>query len=149
MTTKITTVFDDLLAKVEALLPNHTKIPDPYNLENNTSVFLEQGFGMTVGGQDNSNRMISCKASTDHDFEIKISRKYYSLDSDTTAKDQTQKNLCEDFALLKLNIESDPTLANGGNIRWTGSSSIESVFTEKNYFLSLTGNVSVEYFDSY
>jgi hypothetical protein len=143
---EITTIFDTLVTRTQALLPSHVRLSNPYTLEQNNEQKLRQGWGLAVLGGVNTERSVSCISSVARSVEIKITRKVYALEQDQSKKADADKALLEDLQLIVDDLEKNYTLTTGKFIaKYISDSGIVPIFVEKDNFLSLVISVTVEY----
>lgn len=144
----VTTAFDNLATRIQTILPNHVRLTNPYSLDQNSEQFLDQGWGLGFGSDSNSNRLQSCQLSLTQSFIVPITRKYFATEFGVENKATMEKNLMEDRFLLIKDLEKDTTL-NGGdiNVRYIGSSGIQTVFSGRDVFLSIVLQFDVEIFE--
>lgn len=144
------TAYDSIVSRIAALLPNHKRLRDPYNLEQNPDDFLKQGWGLSVGGGglagENTKRFTGCIVTTRIYYQLAITRKSYALDLDPANKAITDKNLLEDARVIiedvwknNFNIEDSPL------IEFRDFSGISPVRVDKNSYLYVTMNLGAEY----
>lgn len=98
--TVVSTMYDAFVTRLGALLPDHRRLPNPYDIEENSELYLKQGWGLAVAGLENTNRSTTCNVSTRVTFEIPITRKYFALEHDAVSKGATDKALLEDLQLI-------------------------------------------------
>lgn len=142
--TEISTIYDGLVTRLAALLPNHKRLTDPYNLDNNSTTFLNQGWGLAVGQGENTERQVSCQSSVRRTFQVPITRHYAATAHAVTAKATVEKLLLEDLQIIY-----DDAQENGLNVAnltlAVTDDGITEVFAEESPYLSVTVIVSVEY----
>lgn len=151
MSTKITTLYNTLITRMGAIFPQHARLPNPYKIDQNNSLFLKKGWGVAFAEGVNTNRNANCPPmSIERTFNITISRQFYAREMDAAAKATTEKDLFEDQYLLIKDLESDPTLqqtiARG---RFVSDSGIQfvSLDVEKDDFLYLSSVFTLEYWE--
>lgn len=146
--TVISDIYDALHTRVVALLPDHTRLSNPYFLEQNNALDLRQGYGIAVRSGFNTNRQVGCQLSVERTFDIRITRKYYAREFDAVAKSETYKDILEDLQLVIDEFEKYPTLAADYNpvIKYISDTGINNIFIEKDNFNEITATYTVEYF---
>jgi hypothetical protein len=137
---KISTLYDAIVTRIEAVLPSHTRIPNPYKIDENTQVFLNQGWGLSVAEGSDVRQQISCYTDISRLFVITLTRKAYSLESSSTGKPTTEKLLLEDQFLLLKDFALDPDLGTTvvSVFRFVGDGGIEYVYTETDKYLKIS-----------
>lgn len=142
-------LYDAIVDRIEAVLPNHLRLPNPYKVNENTELYLRQGFGVALGPATNTNRELSCRISVGRDFSVVLSRKFYSIESNVSNKESVEKQLIEDQILLIRDFCDNSSLPGAlGIVSYSSDSGIEYVFNEKDNFLVLNTVFTVEYFET-
>lgn len=137
---KISKIYDRLLVVLPEILPDHTRIPYAYSLENNNENFLTRGYGLIIGGS-NFEELDWCKFTTQRSISIVLTREVYTLDASTKQIDDYTKELLEDvytvqkkfFAPEQLDLEDDIV-----RVEIAGASGIEEVVSGSKRFLNIT-----------
>jgi hypothetical protein len=146
---KISTVYDTLLATVGTLLPSgsgYTRIPNPNNLEDNMIQFMRKGYGLVYSGGNQAEGEI-CNFVIEHTFTVILTREVVKLDSQTDQLDAVNKALLEDAYKLQndiynvdeIGIPNDITQVLLGSI-----GSISDVIIGKKYFKSIEVNFDIQ-----
>lgn len=104
---KISDIFDALVIDIAAELPNHNQLTNPYAIEENTSLSLNQGWGLAVGPAVNTFRQLSCKLSVNRSMIITVTRKFFANELNIAGKDNVVKLLLEDQFLLIKMVENE------------------------------------------
>ena len=147
---KISTVYDAMYTLLSSNLTGYTQIPNPYNSEQNSMLFLNKGYGLVVGTGDNTQRFATCdKKSYAREFTIVLVNQYIATEHDTDAKETAEKALLEDHATLITAIEQDADL--GGNAATHLSISdggIDFLEGDREKYIMLELIVNVEYFEN-
>jgi hypothetical protein len=141
------TAFDALVVGVQAALPSHTRLADPYDLEKNGAPFLRQAWGLAVApAGENTMRFVSATRSLRVGLTLVLSRQLVALDSNATAKATTDKDLMADLEAI---VDAAWTNQLGASsvkvdlLSWDGISTIE---TGAGVYRALSCNLTVEYF---
>lgn len=142
-----TEIYDGIVARVGSLLPDHKRLPRPYNIAENNERFLDKGWGIAVTASENTQRELCKRRSLRRSFEIIVTRKYYSLEHDVEKRSDTEKLLLEDLSTLYDDYCENLTLANEkGLIQALGDNGIEEVYSEDKPFYAVRLRMDVEYF---
>lgn len=142
-------LYDAIVDRIEAVLPSHTRLPNPYKVNENTELYLRQGFGVALGAATNTNRELSCRISVGRDFSVVLTRKFYSIESGVSNKESVEKQLIEDQILLIRDFCDNSALPGAlGIVSYSSDGGIEYVFNEKDNFLVLNTTFTVEYFET-
>lgn len=144
----ISTVYDAIITRVEAVLTSHKRLSNPYKPDENSEKVLNKGYGVRFGPGVNTNRQFN-KLSVERTFGIVLTRRVYATEQAASKKASTEKSLFEDQKLILEDIEGDPTLGTSVVVKaaYTEDSGLEFVFVEKDNFLSLESIITVEYFE--
>lgn len=148
--TNFTVGYDAIVARIAALLPNHTRLPDSYNIDQNPERFLEKGWGLAIGpGGDPTNRTLGKPRTTSIGMVITVTRKSYALDLVASAKAETDKSLLEDARAIIDDIwQNNFNITGSPIVRFEGFSGVSPVKIEADSFLNISLNIGVEYFVS-
>lgn len=142
-------LYDAIVTRVETVFPNHTRLPNPYKIEENNEAFLRQGWGLSMTSGTNSNRQLSCSISIQRSFTISLVRKFYAVESNVDNKVTVEKQLIEDQLLLIKDLCDNSSLdATNSLVDFESDDGIEYVYGDKDNFLVLNSTFRVEYFDT-
>ena len=147
--TDISTIYDALVTRLTALYPSHKRITNPYVLNNNNDQFLAQGWGLATRDAENTNRELSRRLSVRRNFDVVLTRRYFAKDLDLSKVNAAEKNLLEDLQLLIDSVEGTPDLSvTDGKyiVKYNFDSGITAAKDDRDDFLAIIANVSVEYF---
>jgi len=150
----ISTGFDALVARVETVLDattnGYTRLPNPYNVEDNTELKLRKGYGVALLAATNTNRQVNCKFSVNRTMEVVLTRLYTGYEENAVDKASEEKLLLEDQYKIINDLEQDVTI-NGQTMytRWESDGGIEYVAGETGRFLMLKTQFSLEYLETF
>jgi hypothetical protein len=147
---KLTDAFAAFRTKVALQLTGRTELPNAYEIEDNSSLFLRKGYGVAYGDGLNTRRQASCGGySASHTFIVNLTSLVTATENDVNRFVGVKTALYEAAHELILAIETDPTL--GGyvaNSNWDSFDQIQTIIdmngTDK--FIALPLNFSIEYF---
>ena len=143
------TLYDAIVTRIETVLPSHTRLPNPYKINENAEPFLRQGWGIALGGANNTNRELACRMSIARTFDVSIVRKFYSVEGSVDNKETVEKQLVEDQILLIKDFCDNTALPNSfGIVNYDSDGGIEYVSGERDNYLVLRTSFNVEYFES-
>ena len=143
----ITNIYDAVITEVSGLFSTKTRIPNPYDLTNNPVNFIRDGWGLKVSGAAAVNGEI-CTITQNRTFTVIITKEVYRTDTNSTAIDDTAKDLLEDAKTLIEGMEAaDQIQANSSIsiINYAGSSDIALYGASKSHFLLLEVNFDIMY----
>lgn len=146
--------FDALILRVETVLDaatnNYTRLPNPYNVEDNTEIKLRKGYGVALQAAENTNRQVNCKFSVSRTMEVVLTRLYTGYEENAVEKASTEKLLLEDQYKIINDLEQDVTI-NGTTMytRWETDGGLEYVSGETGRFLMLKTQFSLEYLETF
>lgn len=133
---QLSTVYDAFVTRISALLPNHTRISNAYDIEENNEQFLVKGWGLAIGGAVNSELFLSDKLTYQRTFFITITRKVFAREFDVESKATTEKLLIEDLVIVTNDFMKDTTLnAASSHVKYVADTGIERVFVDKDQYL--------------
>lgn len=149
MSTKITQAYDAIVTRMGTLLPNHTRLSNPYQLDQNTEPALKQGWGLKVESGSNTNRHVNCQLSIERTLTIAITRKYYAMELNAASKATTEKDLLEDQFIVVKDFEKNSALEGiVARAIYTSDTGILFVFNEEKPFYKIETTFTIEYFES-
>jgi hypothetical protein len=142
-------LYDAIVLRLETVLPNHMRLTNPYNVDQNPEGLLRQGWGLGLGSGSNTNRELSCRISIQRDFNIVLSRKFYAKESDVQNKADVEKQLFEDLILIVRDFCDNSALPGAlGIVNYSSDGGIEQVFGEKDNYLVLRTVFTVEHLET-
>ena len=146
---KITTIYDEAITLIEGVLPNHQRLANPYQIEENPEIWLDQGYAVAIRTGVNTKRQISCRLSIERQISIVITRKYYGNDADASRKATTEKSLLEDQLLIINEFESQTPFSVSTKSEFVSDSGIVFVFSsEEKPFYMIESTFGIEYFEN-
>ena len=142
---KITAVYNQIIAKLEELFPQtndenaYFRIPNPYNLEDNNYNFLRKGWGLKVGTASPT-PFEGCNFLFGRTFSVVFTREADHVESENTETDDASLELLEDvqavqqlfFSYNELGIEAQIASVDLGD-----ATGVESFIADKENFLSM------------
>lgn len=147
--TNISDIYDSLHTNVTSVLTSHTRITDPYNLDQNNDQFIRLGYGIAVLPGEKVNREICNKIWWSQPFAIPVTRKVVAREFDAVGKGTGEKNLLEDLYLLKnLFYKQDLQITGANRVNVLTDGGIEFIHTDKMSFVAMSLNIEVEYFET-
>lgn len=146
----VSEIYDAMIAKINTELPAYKQLPDPYDPEANNNLYLTKGFGLAIGGADNTERFVSCKQSILREFIVIMTKRINVTDHATTKRDTLVKDLLEDQITLIKAIEADSDLG-GSCVKATfisdgGIEIFESPDAKARYAV-ITSSYDIEYLE--
>lgn len=147
----IATVYGKITDLIEATLPNHKRLPNPYDIGSNTFLhMIDQAFGLAVDPGTNTERYQGCLASWEQTYSIVLIRRVVTTENNTDARETIELNLLSDWELLWKAFENNNSL-DGNVIKATvlGNGGINFFDIKNQKFLSMFVNLSVEHQDTF
>lgn len=150
----ISSGFDALVARVESVLQTsvngYTRIPNPYNIEDNSEIKLRKGYGIALREGTNTNRQVNCKFSVERTMEVILTRLYTEQDENPVTRSSLEKLLFEDQYKLINDFEQDITI-NGETMytKWVSDGGIEFLGGVSGRYLILRTQFSLEYSETF
>lgn len=145
---KITSLYDYFVTRIEAVLPSHKRLSDPYLFVRNTESEKRQGWGLTVLNGENTFTQISCDIVLSQSFQVILTRQVQGRELDTEKKVNAEKQLLEDLFLIIQDVESNPTLSQPATIidgAYLAHGGIEFLPSERDEFVKLTASFRFRY----
>ena len=139
-----TTVYDLLVGTTIPGLTGFstkTKIPDPYNPEDNDINFLRNGWGLTIGESSDSEFQEFKYSKVNQVFNLVLTREVNRTSNNTATVESVSKAMAEDIVTARLDLLDDDQITLDSNIEmitFEGSSAIEPLDLEDSYVLSTT-----------
>lgn len=138
---KISTVYDAIISTMGTLFPNKTRIPNPYELTNNSETMLKDSWGVKmspsgISGIDTFNYHIETR-----EVSIVLCRSVYKLRENPTGLDSPTKSLLEDSKTVCTRFVASDQLGipdsigkidfvSSSGIEFTKADSLENISTE-------------------
>ena len=146
---KITQIFDQLKVIVAAELPTYKQIPNPYELEQGSSVMLAKGYGIAVGAGHNTERQLSCQQSIERQFGILLTRQMSYTEHDAANRNLLEKEILEDHHKLNKAIEKNVSLSQiVAKITYSSDNGLEFLGVESGRYLTIFSTFTCEYFEN-
>jgi hypothetical protein len=148
MTTAFSTIYDALITRLTALLPNHARLPNAYRLEENNERMLEQGWALAIApaGTNTARHLSSGGGSISVGFQLALTRKAFATEANAAAFATTDKDLLADFQTVFDDSNNNNLGIDGTGVLVNGYSGVVPVDAERGTFRALLVNISVEYF---
>ncbi len=145
---KISTIYDAINTLLSTKLPSHTQLPNPYEVNQNTYLHLNNGYGLGVGPGQDTERYIGCLVTWEQLYQVILVRRVVTTQNNTTSREGIEKNLLEDWDILRKAFYLNNTLSNTV-IKSTviSHSGINFIDGDKLKFLGLEMQLVVEYQD--
>jgi hypothetical protein len=93
----VSLVYQGLIQKVSGLFPDKTRIPNPYNLQDNIDKLLCDGFGIKVGPESGSEYAEFNSFTVSRTFSVVLTREMVATSSDSDVPDDISLKLLEDI----------------------------------------------------
>lgn len=149
MTTKISTIYDNLTAVVVAALPDYMRFPNPYAIDANTFIHQRAGFGVSIGPGVDTQRYLGCLITWQREFTVSLVRQVTTTQNNTSVRAGIEKEILDDHDILRKAIYNGSTLS-GQAIKTTliSDSGLSFIDGDRMKFLALEMLISVEYEES-
>lgn len=148
MSSKISTLYDDFVARITAVLPSHIRMSDAYLLVKNTDSEKRQGFGVKIGSGSHTGNNLSCDIILEQSLTLILSRIVTAQEIDGSGKAGTEKQLLEDLFLVIQDVEKectlqDPTIVIYG--AYVSHSGIQFIEGTQDNWMRIEANFSFRY----
>lgn len=149
MTTKISTIYDNLASVVATALPDYLRFPNPYAIDANTFLHQRAGYGISIGAGVDTRRYLGCLISWEREFTISLVRQITTTQNNTSIRSGIEKDILDDHDILRKAIYNNSTLS-GQAIKTTliSDSGLSFIDGDRMKFLALEMLISVEYEES-
>lgn len=145
---KISTLYDAFISRIEAKLPNHKRLSDVYLFLKNTDSAKRQGYGVRFNGGEHTGNNVSCDIILRQSFTLVITRLVKARELESERKAETEKQLLEDLFLVIMDVENDPNLGDPVNIlsgAYVSHGGIEFVQGERDDLMKIEAEFSFRY----
>ncbi len=131
MSTIISAFYDALKSFVATQLgATATLIVNPYELETTSSLFLANGYGISVGPGEKVPGSLSCQMKISRDFAITLVKQIYATEHDAAAHGVVEKAILEDqFTLIK-QLELNGHIGGISDISFVSDSGLDLLATQ-------------------
>ena len=144
----VLTVYDLITAKLAAVLPDHWRLPNPYDPASNSWLKLNKGYGVAIGPAFDTNRSLSCIISWKRTFTILISEKVTVLENDLDRRIVIEKDILTSHDILLKAFYKDLSLSTSATIASvTSDGGVRFLDGDREKFLAMEINLDVEYQD--
>lgn len=131
MTTKVSTLYDTVKSYLDSALSSATLIPNVYFLERQSSQFLDNGYGFTMGAASNLNNQLSCRLGMERDLAIVLTRRISATEFDDSRFATIEKQIFEDqlTVIKKFDNETGLNSSNISDVTFVGDTGLEVLTT--------------------
>ena len=149
MTTSITTIYDQLKARIALLLPAYQQLANPYEVMENPSIVAKKAFGIGFGSGVNSNRLVGCQLSIAREMTIVLIQLVPSLEQDVSKLSGIEKTILEDQVLLIRFLESGDYLNSSvSKLAYVSDTGVSYDQAGRGLFIVTEITAEVEYFEN-
>jgi len=146
MSSKITTIFDNLVTFMETVLPNHARLNDPYQIENNPEMLLRKGWGIQVNDGLDTSRFVCPEYTLSRNFTLVVVRESPAKDSDPARRESAKLEILEDLHTLLVEAVSENTLYGIAlDFKYSSDGGFQNVFVDNKPYTYLASIFTVEY----
>jgi len=143
-------IYDGLVSLIETKLPEYVRLSDPYDLTNNDSLRLGQGYALGISDGENTERFITCdQLTTRRGFIIGLTRLYAANETDPAARAAIEKSIMEDIRSIWKELQTTDHLNNVqvASVKYLADTGIEYVFDDSTSNISVVSSISLEFFE--
>lgn len=145
----ISNIVTALTQIVSTSLPTHTRMPNPYVVEQNAETWLNKGFGIGVGPGVREDRDL-CNAYYSRTFQVVITRLVYATENNTDERASIDLSILEDFQGAFIAIEREKNLlGNAIDCRVESDGGVQFYDSERLKFIFMTIEITVSYMEKY
>jgi len=143
---KISTIHDQLISLLGTLFSDKQELVDPYELENNDSIILANGYGITIDNAIRSEGAILERYIVfERDVNLILTEKTFGSERDVVARETVEKNILEDQLTAIAAFEQDSTMRAICDIDLVDDNGIEKVFDDKSNFWTISSRFKIKY----
>lgn len=147
--TKISDLYDNFHTLIGNNLTGYTRIPNPYESDENPSLYLKKGYGIAFGPAQNTFRQICNVETLKRDFNIILINQVLSTQLSAVNRGAYEKTLLENHRSLIKAIAADDTLSNKAvKINFVGDSGIRYAESDTEKYIVIEMIFEIEYFES-
>ena len=136
----VSTIYDRVLVVLASIYSAKTRLTNSYDLEDNASHLLENGYGLKIGSSVPNDAEFHNK-SFSQSMTIVLTSEVFRLESDATAVDTIIKNLLEDVNTGQKTFYNINQIEIEASVRDIDLGSVSDI----QYFKGDTNFISVEY----
>lgn len=143
---QITTVYTALVAKMVATYPQHLRLTDADDLENNDQARLRKGWGLRLAQGRNTRRVICPEYHLERQAIVSLTREGPALNSDNATREAAKLALLEDLHLLIAQSVTDLTLDGAViNFQFREDTGPEELLKDGRWYVAIEATFGVEY----
>jgi hypothetical protein len=149
MTTKIGTIYDAIVDVIEANLTDYKRIANPYAMNENTFHQLSKGFGLAIGGGNDTERYLGCLVTWRRTFTVLLTEQMIATQNDHSTRETVEKSILDAHDILRKAFYNNSTLSgNAIKTTITDDAGVGFIATERAKFLVMEMVLEVEYQES-
>lgn len=151
MSTKISTIYDDLLTELAAIFPNKERIPNAYDPSDNPVLSIRDGYGLRIDAATATQRDF-CTFSRFRNFTVILTREVIKTEFSVTPLDTAIKAMLDDVYTLQKELLGADQFGSSANIDIVnvgGFTGIEFFNFEKTNFITSEVAFSIQVSDNY
>lgn len=147
MANKILQIYDEVVDLLEATLgTQYKRLPNPYAVDQNTYLHLNNGYGLAVGPGVDTQRYVGCLITWERVYSIILVRRMVTTQNNIGSRELIEKDLLDDLDSLRKAIYLNSTLG-GLAIKSTvlDDQGVAFIDADRLKFISLEASLFVEY----
>jgi hypothetical protein len=140
-------IHDLMLQAIATALPTYKKLSNPYTTSDNAEVFLNNGYGVTIGAASQK-RVMTGSVGVERYFSFILTKECFATKNDEQRKADAALELANDQLAVMKAFELDFTL--GGKvlkIEYGSDEGVQFVQGQSEKFIELKTTVSVLYIE--
>ena len=142
----LSTIVDNLAAKVEATLSGYVRVANPYVVERNDQLALARGYGVGIGAGRPQNLYLGGKRAWERTFNVLLINLVTASPTDASGNATGEKALIEDCRSLARALELDQTLSGVcTKIDYLGDSGVTLSESEIHKYISVSIDFAILY----
>lgn len=149
MSSKVLDIYDAIVDLIEATLPTHKRLPNPYVVDQNTYAQMTKGFGMAIGTGFDTERFVCDLVTWQRSFTIILVQRITTTQNNIGSRETIEKAILEDHDKLRKAFYLNSSLGEKA-IKSTVSSDSGPTFVDADLlkFFTLEINLNVEYLET-
>jgi hypothetical protein len=144
--TQISNIIDRFSTLIEGQVSGVTQIPNPYEPEGNSDLWLNNGYGVGYGSADVDRREVGCKIYLRREIIVMLLRRVEANENDASGVEAIAKNVMEDELKIIKAVENDNTLnGNAIDASYIDTTPLEYLVGDRGRYFILNIGFSVLY----
>ena len=147
---KVNDVYDDLISVCQTAFVGKFQLPNPYDIADNNSLWLKDGWGLAITGGTSTERFSTCdKKSILRNYTLWLTRQITTTEHKGDSLRTIEKDLYEDQFTFINALEKDTNLQESAiKAIYSDDSGTAFIEAETGKFYALATTITVEYIET-